>query len=457
MTLWSKRFTQPMDPLAWAMNSSLAIDQRLAKHDVQGSIAWVKALLKAGLFTLEESDNLVLNLELISNEFESGDFQYQQSDEDIHTAVERRLGELTGPLAGKLHTGRSRNDQVATDLRLWMMQTLPALDGEIVKLQSELIHRAEQNVLTIMPGYTHLQRAQPISLAHWLLSYFWMLQRDRDRLCDLRKRVEILPLGSGAIAGTSFSIDREALAIELGFSQPAMNSIDAISDRDFAVEYLFCCALIGVHISKLAESVVLFSSKEFGFFLLPDEYSTSSSLMPQKRNPDPFELARGKSGTLIGLLTGLLTTLKGLPSTYDKDLQEDKAPVFLATDILFSVLPVIGGSIEMLGVNKKRMLECIDPTMMATDLADHLVRQGIPFREAHAIAGSAVKYAETKGLELTELKSNDWKTIGAPDEDYRAVFDVQKSVGRRNAIGGTAPTAVLEQIEKAREICDINK
>ncbi len=267
----------------------------------------------------------------------------------------------------------------------------------------------------------------------------------------------ILPLGSGAIAGTSFSIDREVLAIELGFSQPAMNSIDAISDRDFAVEYLFCCALIGVHISKLAESVVLFSSKEFGFFLLPDEYSTSSSLMPQKRNPDPFELARGKSGTLIGLLTGLLTTLKGLPSTYDKDLQEDKAPVFQATDILFSVLPVLGGSIEMLGVNKKRMLECIDPTMMATDLADYIVRQGIPFREAHAIAGSAVKYAETKGLELTELKSDDWKTIGAPDEDYRAVFDVQKSVGRRDAIGGTAPTAVLEQIKKAREICDINK
>ena len=453
MTLWGNRFTQPMDPLAWKMNSSLAFDRRLAKQDVAGSIAWVSALQKAGVLTSDEAAQMISALQNIASEFETDGFVYLDTDEDIHTAVERRLGELIGPLAGKLHTGRSRNDQVATDFRLWMMQATPVLDKVMQDLQSCLIDLAEKNIHTIMPGYTHLQRAQPVTLAHWLLSFFWMLQRDRGRLIDLHKRLAIMPLGSGAIAGTAFPIDRTALAEELGFDSPAWNSIDAVSDRDFAVEYLFCCAMTGVHISKLAENVVLFTTKEFGFFRLSDEYSTGSSLMPQKRNPDPFELARGKSGTLIGLLTGLMTTLKGLPSTYDKDLQEDKMPVFQATDILLSVLPVLTGAISKMSIDKERMLASIDPGMMATDLADELVRNGTPFREAHALVGKAVKYAEEKSQALNELSSKDWDAIGISGIEIKEILDPGRSIERHNAIGGTAPQAVIDQIKKAREIC----
>ena len=395
---------------------------------------------------------MISALQNIASEFETDGFVYLETDEDIHSAVERRLGELIGPLAGKLHTGRSRNDQVATDFRLWMMQATPVLDKVIQDLQNCLIDLAEKNIHTIMPGYTHLQRAQPVTLAHWLLSFFWMLQRDRGRLKDLHKRLAIMPLGSGAIAGTAFPIDRTALAEDLGFDSPAWNSIDAVSDRDFAAEYLFCCALTGVHISKLAENVVLFTTKEFGFFRLSDEYSTGSSLMPQKRNPDPFELARGKSGTLIGLLTGLMATLKGLPSTYDKDLQEDKMPVFQATDILLSVLPVLTGAMSKMSIDKERMLASIDPGMMATDLADELVRNGTPFREAHALVGKAVKYAEEKSQALNELSSKDWDAIGISGIDIKEILDPGRSIERHNAIGGTAPQAVIDQIKKAREI-----
>ena len=452
MTLWGNRFSQSMDPLAWKMNSSLAFDRRLAIQDVTGSIAWVSALLKAGVLTIDEAAQMISALQNIASEFETNGFVYLETDEDIHSAVERRLGELIGPLAGKLHTGRSRNDQVATDFRLWMMQATPVLDNVIQELQKCLVDLAEKNIHTIMPGYTHLQRAQPVTLAHWLLSFFWMLQRDRSRSNNLHKRLAIMPLGSGAIAGTAFPIDRTALAEDLGFDSPAWNSIDAVSDRDFAVEYLFCCALTGVHISKLAENVVLFTTKEFGFFRLSDEYSTGSSLMPQKRNPDPFELARGKSGTLIGLLTGLMATLKGLPSTYDKDLQEDKMPVFQATDILLSVLPVLTGAMSKMSIDKERMLASIDPGMMATDLADELVRNGTPFREAHALVGKAVKYAEEKSQALNELSSKDWDAIGISGIDIKEILDPGRSIERRNAIGGTAPQAVINQIKKAREI-----
>ncbi len=452
MTLWGNRFTQPMDPLAWKMNSSLAFDRKLALQDVAGSIAWLSALLKAGAVTSDEAAQMISALQNIASEFETDGFVYLETDEDIHSAVERRLGELIGPLAGKLHTGRSRNDQVATDFRLWMMQATPVLDKVMQDLQNCLIDLAEKNIHTIMPGYTHLQRAQPVTLAHWLLSFFWMLQRDRSRLKDLHKRLAIMPLGSGAIAGTAFPIDRTALAEELGFDSPAWNSIDAVSDRDFAVEYLFCCALTGVHISKLAENVVLFTTKEFGFFKLTDEYSTGSSLMPQKRNPDPFELARGKSGTLIGLLTGLMATLKGLPSTYDKDLQEDKMPVFQATEILLSVLPVLTGAMSKMYIDKERMLASIDPGMMATDLADELVRKGTPFREAHALVGKAVKFAEEKSHALNELSSKDWDAIGISGIEIKEILDPGRSIERHNAIGGTAPQAVIDQIKKAREI-----
>jgi argininosuccinate lyase len=402
-SLWGGRFSGKLDEGAFLLNTSLPFDKRLAMQDVKGSVAWAEALAKAGVLTKEESSRIISGLEAVEAEFESGSFAFAESDEDIHTAVERRLGELIGPLAGKLHTGRSRNDQVATDFRLWMLQAIPELDSAIRALQSVLIALAEKHLATLMPGYTHLQRAQPVTLAHWLLSHFWALQRDRERLADLRKRVAVLPLGCGALAGTAFPVDRAALAQALGFDAPAPNSLDAVSDRDFAAEYLFCAAMTGVHMSKLAENVILFTTAEFGFFELSDAFSTGSSLMPQKKNPDMFELARGKAGTLIGLLTGLLSTLKGLPSTYDKDLQEDKLPVFQATDTLLAILPVLAAAFETMTVREKRMLAAIDASMLATDLADYLARKGVPFREAHGMAGKAVRAAAEKGVSLDQL------------------------------------------------------
>jgi argininosuccinate lyase len=449
-SLWGGRFGGKLDKNAFDLNASLPFDKRLAMQDVKGSVAWADALSRAGVLTQAESVRIISGLEAVEAEFESGSFAFADSDEDIHTAVERRLGELIGPLAGKLHTGRSRNDQVATDFRLWLLDTLPELDAAIAGLQSALVMLAEEHLFTLMPGYTHLQRAQPVTLAHWLLSHFWALQRDRERLADLRDRVAILPLGCGALAGTAFPVDRAALAESLGFDTPAPNSLDAVSDRDFAAEYLFCAAMTGVHLSKLAENVILFTTAEFGFLELSDAFSTGSSLMPQKKNPDMFELARGKAGTLIGLLTGLLSTLKGLPSTYDKDLQEDKIPVFQATDTLLAILPVLAGALETMSFNEKRMSAAIDASMLATDLADYLVRRGVPFREAHGIAGKAVRAAAEKGVSLDQLSLNEWQAIGPFEADVKDVFDPIKSVESRNAIGGTSPQAVEKQIQKAK-------
>ncbi|MEA5079845.1 MAG: argininosuccinate lyase [Anaerolineaceae bacterium] len=450
MTLWGGRFSGKLDEAAWLLNSSLPFDQRLALQDVKGSQAWAGALFKAGILDAKEHAAIQGGLMAVAHEFEINNFAFHESDEDIHTAVERRLGELIGAAAGKLHTGRSRNDQVATDFRLWMLETLPQVSSAIQGLQTTLVLVAEANQEVLMPGYTHLQRAQPVTLAHWLLSFFWMLQRDLDRLADLHDRVAILPLGSGALAGTSFEIDREALALELGFDAPSTNSLDAVSDRDFAAEYLFCSAMTGVHLSKLSEAMVLFSTQEFGFIELTDAFSTGSSLMPQKKNPDLFELARGKSGTLIGLLTGLLATLKGLPSTYDKDMQEDKQPVFAATDTLLAILPVLAGAIGSMTVKPQKMLAAIDPSMLATDLADYLVRKGMPFREAHAMVGKAVKLAAEKGFALNELTLPDWQALGPFDAEVKAIFDPLTSVNRHSAIGGTAIEAVKQQIQKAK-------
>jgi argininosuccinate lyase len=449
-SLWGGRFSGKLDQNAFDLNTSLPFDQRMAVQDVKGSVAWAVALSQTGVLTEDESNRIISGLKAVEAEFESDSFAFADSDEDIHTAVERRLGELIGPLAGKLHTGRSRNDQVATDFRLWMLDALPELDAAIAEFQSTLVAVAEQHLSTLMPGYTHLQRAQPVTLAHWLLSHFWALQRDRERLSDLRDRVAISPLGSAALAGTAFPIDREALAEALGFDSPASNSLDAVSDRDFAAEYLFCTAMVGVHLSKLSENMILFSTAEFSFIELSDAFSTGSSLMPQKKNPDMFELARGKAGTLIGLLTGLLSTLKGLPSTYDKDLQEDKVPVFQATDTLLAILPVLAGALETMTVNENKMLAAIDASMLATDLADYLVRKGVPFREAHGISGKAVRVATEKGVSLDQLSLNDWQAIGPFDADVKEVFDPMKSVEARNAIGGTSPKSVKNQIQKAK-------
>ena len=451
MTLWGGRFSTKLNDQAWDLNSSLAVDQRMAIQDVDGSLAWADALHKANILLDKEYASISLGLAAVKEEFAAGRFSFAPSDEDIHTAVERRLTELIGSVAGKLHTGRSRNDQVATDFRLWMLGAIPALDTALKDLQSAFVEQAELAGETLMPGYTHLQRAQPILLSHWWLSHYHPLQRDRERLIDLTARVSVMPLGSGALAGTPILVDRVALAESLRFAEASPNSLDAVSDRDFAAEYLFCATMIGIHVSKLAEQIILYTTAEFGFFELSDSFSTGSSLMPQKKNPDVFELTRGKAGALIGMLTGLLATLKGLPSTYDKDLQEDKAPVFAATDTLLAILPVIAGATRTIVAKPERMRAAIDSTMMATDLADYLVDKDIPFREAHAIAGKAVRAAGEKKIELDEMPLAAYQALSPAFEvDVYQVFDPLKSVEKRNAIGGTSPQSVKIQIANCK-------
>ena len=450
-TLWGGRFAQQPDQLAFNLNASLSVDQRMALQDVDGSRAWADAIYKGGILSDEEHASILSGLDTVRKEFSSREFSFQPSDEDIHTAVERRLKELIGEPAGKLHTGRSRNDQVATDFRLWMLGAIPELLSALRLLQTALVEQAEKGDETVMPGYTHLQRAQPILLAHWWLSHYWSLNRDVERLQDLTKRVSVLPLGSGALAGVPFEIDRIVLAESLGFADVSQNSIDGVSDRDFAAEYLFCSTMIGIHLSKLAEQIVLFTSAEFGFFELADAFSTGSSLMPQKKNPDVFELTRGKTGTLLGMLTGLLATLKGLPSTYDKDLQEDKAPVFQATDTLLAILPVIAGALRSITVKAERMQDAIDSSMMATDLADYLVEKGVPFRKAHELTGKVVRTAGEKKVGMKEMSLEVYQAISPIFEaDVYQVFDPMKSIEKRNAIGGTSLQSVKNQIKKIK-------
>jgi len=453
MTLWGGRFDEQLDPDAWKLNTSIDIDRRLADQDVRGSLTWAKAIFNIGVLTESECSQICEGLEAIQAEFTSEEFVYLEGDEDIHSAVERRLGEMIGPLAGKLHTGRSRNDQVATDSRLWLLDHLPKVEAALAGLQVALVWRAEIDLGIMMPGYTHLQRAQPILLSHWWLSHFWPLQRDRKRLEELKARTASLPLGSAALAGASFPIDRAAMALDLGFASPSANSIDAVSDRDFIAEFLFCVAMTGVHLSRFAEAIILFNSAEFGFLELSDAYSTGSSLMPQKKNPDVFELARGKSGTLTGLLTGFLGTLKGLPSTYDKDLQEDKSAMFASYDNLVSTLPVLAAAIRTLDINPERMQAAIDPASMATDLADDLVRKGVPFREAHSLVGQAVGLASRSGKSLVALSRKELSSISpALDVDLSAVLDPRQSIARHSCIGGTALESVQTQIESAYQV-----
>ncbi|MEW6568912.1 MAG: argininosuccinate lyase [Chloroflexota bacterium] len=393
MTMWDGRFQESLDPAAQRWNASIAYDRRLTSQEVRASAAWARALRRVGVLTLSEAEAILAGLQQISDEVAGEHFAYRDEDEDIHSAIERRLTELIGPLAGKLHTGRSRNDQVATDLRLWLMDYLPALDAALAELQAVLLRRAEVELGLLMPGYTHLQRAQPISLGHCWLSHVWPLQRDRVRLRQVRSGAAWLPLGSAALAGTAFPIDRHALAADLGFESPCPNSLDAVADSDFAADFLFAAALLGVHLSRLAEGVILFSTREFGFFELADAFATGSSLMPHKKNPDLFELARGQAATLLGQLITLLTTLKALPSAYDKDLQGDKPPVFAAFDSLTLALPALTGALRTLSVHPERMAAAIEEDMLAVDLADHLVQQGIPFRQAHQVVGRWVRLA----------------------------------------------------------------
>jgi len=456
MKLWGGRFTNNLNPLAAEFNASLPFDKRLAEVDVRGSVAWARALAEAGMLTDAEADQLCSGLQQTWSEIRDQRFAFAPTDEDIHTAVERRLGEIVGSVAGKLHTGRSRNDQVATDFRMWLMETIDAIDTRLRDLQAALAARAEADWGVLLPGYTHLQRAQPVLLSHWWLSHFWPLVRDRERLAQLRARTAVLPLGAGALAGTPFPIDRDRLARDLGFTAVSPNSLDAVSDRDFAVEFLFVAALVAVHLSRLSEALILFTTSEFGFIELADAFSTGSSLMPQKKNPDTLELTRGKAGTLIGHLAGLMATLKGLPSAYDKDLQEDKAPVFDTADTLARMIPVMAGLIGSLTVRADRMQAALDPNMLATDLADYLVERGVPFREAHALVGQAVRRAIELGVRLDQLPLTELQAISpVVAEDVAAVFDVQASVARRKVAGGTGYEAVKLQLEQAKEIVDL--
>ncbi|MFQ3567342.1 MAG: argininosuccinate lyase [Aggregatilineales bacterium] len=453
MRLWGGRFSEPSAAELRALNDSLSFDQRLALHDIAGSLAYARALAAAGVLQAREAETIISGLEQVRAEFEAGVFQFGPFDEDIHTAVERRLTELVGPVGGKLHTGRSRNDQVATDVRLWTREALAVIDGLLASVQWALLQRAREHLETLMPGYTHFQPAQPITAGHWLLSFFWMFARDRERLIDCQRRVNVSPLGSGALAGTPFAVDRAALAEALGFASHSHNSLDAVSDRDFVAETLFVFALIGVHLSRLAEDIILYSNPSLGFVMLDERYSTGSSLMPQKRNADPMELTRGKAGRLLGNLAGLLATLKGLPSAYNKDLQEDKEPLFDSFDALQRLLPVVAAVIASLRFNSDRMRSALTADMLATDLADYLVKRDIPFREAHHIVGEAVRLAAEQGVTLNELPLTTLRKLSKLfDEDVQSVFDFHASVRRRTADGGTAPEAVQRQIDEAEAL-----
>jgi argininosuccinate lyase len=445
--LWGGRFTEDPNELAYQFNASLPFDQRLWAQDIRGSRAWARALAAAGVIKAAEVDQITGGLALVNAEFQIGSFKFQPSDEDIHTAVERRLGELIGPTAGKLHTGRSRNDQVVTDFRLWVMESEEKVIAHVRRLESALVVQAEAHVGTLMPGYTHTQRAQPVTFGHWLMGHVWALERDVDRWQAARSRASVCPLGSGALSGTSYAIDRGALAQALGFARVSENSLDAVADRDFAVEFLFNAALLGSHLSRMADSLILFSSAEFGFVTLADAYASGSSLMPQKKNPDVLELSRGKAGTLLGHLTGLMATLKGLPSAYDKDLQEDKAPVMAAFDTLTVMLPVVTGAVATLTVNAGRMQAALDSSLLATELADYLVRKGVAFREAHHIVGEAVRLGPLDKLSLAQLRA----LSPAFEADVTEVWDFRAAVNRRAVWGGTSEANVRGQIAEARK------
>ena len=444
--LWGGRFASAPAAALDALNKSLPIDGRLWREDIVGSRAWAAALERAGVLTKVELHSLDDGLARIAARLEQGGWQ-DADDEDIHTLVERLLYEEVGALAGKLHTGRSRNDQAITDLRLWALSAIDAIDREIVALARALAAHAAKGLDALMPGYTHGQRAQPIRWAHLLLGHAWPLVRDRERLADARRRTAVLPLGSGALAGSGFPIDREFLRSQLGFNAVSPNAIDATGDRDFVAETLFALALLALHVSRLGGELVVLASSEFGFVRLSDAYSTGSSLMPQKRNPDVFELARGKASRVVGDLVGLLGLLKGLPVGYQKDLQEDKALLFDAVDTLGLTLPAVTGAMETLEIDPDRMREALDEGLLATDLADLLVERGVPFRESHGIVGQLVREAERLGVGLRAVPAETTDAIHpALAEAAAALGDWEASIERRATSGGASRASVKAQL-----------
>lgn len=451
--LWGGRFAGGPAPSLDELNRSLPIDKRLWEEDIEASRAWVQALYRAGVLDHEEMRALDHGLALVARRVEAG-AALDAPDEDIHTLVERLLYEEVGEVAGKLHTGRSRNDQVVTDTRLWLMRVGARIDTEIRLLQGALVERAAETVDLLMPAYTHLRRAQPVRVAHWLLSHFWALQRDRERLAGALERVAVLPLGSGAICGSAFPIDRTLLKELLGFRTVSPNSIDAVSDRDWVVELVFVSALLCSHLSRIAEDLIFFSADEVRYMSLPEAYTTGSSLMPQKRNPDGLELARGKAARLAGDVAAALALLKALPSGYNKDLQEDKSLLFEATDTMLKLLPVTRETIAGLEFNAEALAAAVDDdAMLATDLADELVRRGVPFREAHGAIGRLVRRAEVEGTTISQLPAEHWIEAHAAfaDGDLPKV-SAETSVQARDITGGTGRAAVLAQLARAEAL-----
>jgi argininosuccinate lyase len=452
--LWGGRFTRGADPRAERFTGSLAFDRRLWPHDVTGSVAWAKALAKAGLLSAAERDAIVRGLQVVRAELEAGTFPFRAELEDIHTNVERRLQELIGDVGGKLHTGRSRNDQIAVDERLYLRKVIAEVRAGLRATQEALVARAAEAVDVPLPGYTHLQRAQPVVLGHHLLAYVFMLQRDRDRFSDCGARADTLPLGAAALAGTAFPIDLEALAKDLGFAAVSPNSLDAVSDRDTLLEFLAAAAITGMHLSRLAADLTLWATAEFGFVEFSDAFATGSSIMPQKKNPDVAELVRGKSGRLYGNLVAVLAMMKGLPLAYNSDMQEDKEPFFDSVDTVQAILAVVPPMIGSLTFRTDRMRRAAGENFAtATDLADYLVKKGLAFRQAHGVVGKIVRFCEAEGKALDGLSLVELRRFSPLfQDDAKDALTVEASLRARAATGGTAPEAVRRSLALARTL-----
>ncbi|WP_029134813.1 argininosuccinate lyase [Sedimenticola selenatireducens] len=451
--LWSGRFSEPTDAFVEAFTASVEFDQRLYRYDIQGSIAHATMLAKSGILTEAERDSIISGLERIQARIESGQFDWSVELEDVHMNVESHLTRAIGDAGKKLHTGRSRNDQVATDIRLYLRDEIEIIRSEILRLQQALLDTAEREAETIMPGFTHLQTAQPVTFGHHLMAWFEMLDRDRERLADCNKRVNVMPLGSAALAGTTYPIDRHYTAQLLGFERPSENSLDAVSDRDFAIEFSAAAALIMMHLSRMSEELIIWSSAQFNFVDLSDSFCTGSSIMPQKKNPDVPELVRGKTGRIFGHLIGLLTLMKGQPLAYNKDNQEDKEPLFDTVDNLKGSLKVFADMIPAITCKPQSMREAaMKGFATATDLADYLVRKGTPFRDAHEVVGKAVALGVSKGCDLADLSLEELRSFSSQiDDDVFEVLTLEGSVAARNHIGGTAPAQVRAAIARARQ------
>ncbi len=447
--LWGGRFAGGPSAILDAVNRSITVDFRLWPFDIRLSRAWAMGLWHGGVLTREESERMDAGLVAVASDFEHG-AQPLPSDEDVHTMIDRLLHTHVGDLASRLHTGRSRNDQVATASRLWTMDAIAQLDVGIREVQRVLLAHAERHQHDLLPAYTHLQRAQPVTLAHWLMSHFWPLSRDRQRLADAARSASVLPLGSGAIAGTAFPISRVLLKEQLGFAALSQNSIDAVGDRDFVADTLYALTMTATHLSRLAEDLILFGTSEFGFVQFGDAFSTGSSMMPQKRNPDALELTRGSAARVFSSLTAMVMTLKGLPSGYNKDLQDDKRALFDAVDVMSLVLPAVAGAVDELTFRTERMNAAVTSVMMATDLADYLVRRGVTFRESHGAVGSLVRQAEEARVELHALPLSAFKAAHAVfGDDVLDALSAQASIDCRAVPGGTAVSAVREQLQAA--------